>query len=75
MEPVGQSPPGSDARVIGGDAALSSIGGLSKLGIPAVKRSRVVVLTDPLGLTPSTAMIGLAEQVAGVLERWAGEAP
>lgn len=51
----------------------SDLGALAGLAVPALEKRRVAVIDDPLGLTPSTAMIGLADELAGVLERWARE--
>ena len=56
-----------------GDGASVELGVLAGLAIPAVQRKHVVVIDDPLGLTPSTAMIGVAEELAGVLEKWGKE--
>jgi len=64
-------PPGTDGpNVIEGEPALVALGAIARLDIPAVKRARVAVITDPLGLTPSTAMIGVAEEMAQVLREW-----
>lgn len=65
-----------DAR---GDAAKGTsdwpsmerkLGAIARLQIPAVKERRVALIDDPLCLTPSSAMIGFAAELAGVLERW-----
>jgi hypothetical protein len=56
--------------VVGGPAALAALGGIARLDIPAVKRARVAVITDPLSLTPSTAMIGVAGEMARILKGW-----
>ena len=41
---------------------------LAALDIPAAKSARFAIIDDPLGQIPSTAMIGLAEELASVLE-------
>lgn len=47
-----------------GPAALAALGGLKSLNLRAITKGRVILLDDPLGLTPSTAMGRLAEQLA-----------
>ncbi len=44
---------------------------LVEMGI--VPRSRIAVIDDPLALTPSTAMIGFARDLRGILAGWAAE--
>lgn len=51
------------------------LGPLARLDIPAVKTGRVAVIDDPLALTPSTAMIGLADDLAALLEAWGASTP
>lgn len=53
----------------GGDA-MGGLGRLGTLDIPAVKNGRVAILDDPLAHTPSTAMIGLADEMVRVLDGW-----
>lgn len=50
----------------------SQLGGVAMLDVPAVRRGRVAVLDDPLGLVPGTNLAGLADQMATVLEGWVG---
>ncbi|MCC6677893.1 MAG: ABC transporter substrate-binding protein [Phycisphaerales bacterium] len=52
----------------------TKLGPLARLDIPAVKNRRIAVIDDPLALTPSTAMIRLADDFARLLESW-GAAP
>lgn len=47
---------------------LGRIGGLD---IPAVREGRLALIDDPLSHTPSTAMIGFAAELTGVLREWA----
>ncbi|QYK48289.1 MAG: ABC transporter substrate-binding protein [Phycisphaeraceae bacterium] len=47
------------------------LGAISRLSIPAVRERRVAIISDPFSLTPSTAMIGFAEEFASILARWA----
>jgi ABC-type Fe3+-hydroxamate transport system substrate-binding protein len=61
--PVGS--PQDPARAAQDRARL--IAALSGYDLPAVRRGRVFILDDPLALTPSTAMIGVAEQLAAML--------
>lgn len=46
------------------------LGPLARLDIPAIRDRRIAVIDDPLALTPSTAMIGLADRLATLLESW-----
>lgn len=46
---------------------LGRIGGLD---IPAVRDGRLGLIDDPLALTPSTAMAGFADELAGMLAGW-----
>jgi ABC-type Fe3+-hydroxamate transport system substrate-binding protein len=61
--------PGPDT--VRGPEAMKALGRLAELDIPAVKRAHVAVITDPLCLTPSTAMIDVAGEMAGILNGWA----
>lgn len=47
------------------------LGAIAKLQIPAIRERRVALIDDPLCLTPSSAMIGFAEKLGAILERWA----
>ncbi len=47
------------------------LGAIAKLQIPAVRERRVAIIDDPLCLTPSSAMIGFAGDLAAILDRWA----
>ena len=44
------------------------LGVLASLEIPAVQSGRVALIDDPLALSPSSAVIGLAEQMGDALE-------
>lgn len=46
------------------------LGAIARLQIPTVKERRVAMIDDPLCLTPSSAMIGFAGELAAILERW-----
>jgi len=46
------------------------LGRLGTLDIPAVKNGRIALIADPLALTPSTAMIGVADEMAEILGKW-----
>jgi len=50
--------------------AMAMLGRLGALDIGAVKSRRVTVIDDPLAHTPSTAMIGLADELAERLGEW-----
>lgn len=52
-------------------AIETKLGAIARLNIPAVKNRRVAIIDDPFALTPSSAMIGFAEDLAGILDRWA----
>jgi ABC-type Fe3+-hydroxamate transport system substrate-binding protein len=58
-----------------GEALRARLGTLAMLDIPAMRDSRVALIDDPLSLTPSTAMIGLAESMAEILRGWAAPPP
>lgn len=49
---------------------VSRLGRIGTLDIPAIRGRRIALIDDPLAQTPSTAMIGLAEELARVLEGW-----
>lgn len=46
------------------------LGRIGTLDIPAVRAGRLALIDDPLSLTPSSAMIGFANELAGILEAW-----
>ncbi len=46
------------------------LGKLAELNIPAVRSGCVALIDDPLSLTPSTAMISVAERLRAVLLAW-----
>ena len=46
------------------------LGRVGELDIPAIRNGRLALLDDPLAHTPSTAMAGLADQMAALLEQW-----
>lgn len=70
-----RSPGTVEPDVVTGAEALKALAKVGELNVPAVKAGHVAVITDPLGLTPSTAMIGVAEEMAGVLKQWSGASP
>ena len=49
---------------------IALLGRAAELNVPAIKNKRVAVIDDPLGLTPSTAMIGVADELAGIVMDW-----
>lgn len=68
--------PRPNPRPIGLDPAdwpaiETKLGAIARLNIPAVKNRRVAIIDDPYALTPSSAMIGFATELAGILDRWA----
>ncbi len=48
----------------------TKLAAIAALDIPAAKSHRLAVIDDPLGFIPSTSMINVAEEVAGVLDGW-----
>lgn len=48
------------------------LGKLAELDIPAIRAGRVALIDDPLSLTPSTAMVGFAVRLRGILGVWSG---
>jgi ABC-type Fe3+-hydroxamate transport system substrate-binding protein len=64
--------PGATHEALSGEVLKARLGGLARLDIPAVRNARVALIDDPLALTPSTAMIGLADELAAILSGWAG---
>ncbi|MBX3323565.1 MAG: hypothetical protein KF757_11305 [Phycisphaeraceae bacterium] len=54
-----------------GADAVSQLGTIATLRLPAIENSRVAVLDGPLYLTPSTAMTACARDLASVLGAWA----
>jgi ABC-type Fe3+-hydroxamate transport system substrate-binding protein len=62
--------PGTPAATATPDDLLRLLGRVGQLDLPAVRNSRLALIDDPLAHTPSTAMIGVADQIAAILERW-----
>lgn len=62
--------PRTTASVRTPDEVMAVLGRLGSLDVPAVRNHRIEILDDPLAHTPSTAMIGLADEMARVLEGW-----
>ncbi|MEL6329147.1 MAG: hypothetical protein AAFR38_05760 [Planctomycetota bacterium] len=56
-----------------GATAGERLGAIAGLPIPAVEDGRMALITDPLALTPSTALLDVAEELRAILEAWAGE--
>ncbi len=52
------------------DELRRQLGRVGTLDIPAIRNSRLALIDNPLAHTPSTAMIGLADEMAAILERW-----
>jgi ABC-type Fe3+-hydroxamate transport system substrate-binding protein len=63
----GSPEPATPATVEGIRAML---GRIATLQIPAMAHGRVALIDDPLCLTPSTAMIGVADRMAEIIEAW-----
>jgi ABC-type Fe3+-hydroxamate transport system substrate-binding protein len=64
--------PGSEGQdLVRGPEALTALAGIARLDLPAIKRGHILVITDPLCLTPSTAMIKTARDMGDALEEWA----
>jgi len=57
--------PGADP-----DRLDALLGPLARLDLRAVQAGRVAVIRHPLGLTPSSAMIEIAEQLIEKMKRW-----
>lgn len=66
-------PVGSPETAVTAGPIRERLGRLTELGLPAVERGRLAIDTDPLVLTPSTAMIGFAERLRSTLSAWADE--
>jgi ABC-type Fe3+-hydroxamate transport system substrate-binding protein len=49
---------------------LVRMGRLGKLDIPAIRNRRLAMIDNPLAHTPSTAMVGLADEMAKILAGW-----
>ncbi len=52
---------------------IALMGRAAELNVPAIKHKRVAVIDDPLGLTPSTAMIGVSDELAAIVLAWGRE--
>lgn len=52
------------------DDVRGVLGRTGHLDIPAIRNEHVALIDDPLAHTPSTAMIGVADQMAAILARW-----
>lgn len=55
------------------DQLIALFGRAGELNIPAFKNKRVALIDDPYCLTPSTAMIPIADQITDIVSNW-GEA-
>lgn len=53
------------------DQLIALFGRAGELDIPAFKNKHVALIDDPLSLTPSTAMIPVADEIARILSDWA----
>ena len=49
---------------------ITLLGTVGKLNIPAIQKGRVALIDHPMSHLPSTAMIGVAEEMARILEGW-----
>lgn len=52
--------------------AREALGGVARLATPAARTGRFAVIDHPGALTPASPMIDFAEELAAILERWAG---
>ncbi len=52
------------------DELIAQFGRAGELPIPAFRNKRVALIDDPLCLTPSTAMIPIANQIADIVSNW-----
>jgi ABC-type Fe3+-hydroxamate transport system substrate-binding protein len=64
-------PVGAPAAHPSVDELKAKLGRVGTLDIPAVRNGWIALIDDPLCLTPSTAMIDVAEEMKGILEGWA----
>jgi ABC-type Fe3+-hydroxamate transport system substrate-binding protein len=62
--------PGAPAPSASPAELRALLGRVGELDIPALRNGRIALLDDPLAHTPSTAMAGLADQLAALLEEW-----
>jgi ABC-type Fe3+-hydroxamate transport system substrate-binding protein len=69
ISPRGRNAP-ARAQAATPDEVRSVLGGLGSLDIPAARNGHLALMDDPLSLTPSSAMIGFADELAQVLEGW-----
>jgi ABC-type Fe3+-hydroxamate transport system substrate-binding protein len=53
------------------DKITEALSPLAGLDIPAIQRKRVAIIDDPLAHTPSSAMLGLTDEMKRILEAWA----
>jgi len=60
----------AEAGAAGPGEVLARLGRVGTLDIPAVRAGRLGLIDDPLSLTPSTAMAGFADELAGLLSGW-----
>jgi len=69
--------PGTASRAGLLDAAALEelLGPSARLRVPAMTRGRVLLIDDPKCLLPSTALLGVAQEMARALERWSAEGP
>lgn len=49
---------------------MARLGGLGALPIPAIEHHRVAIITDPLGLLPSSSLARVADEVREAVEGW-----
>lgn len=74
IQPRGRDEP---ARGLAGGAgvqdAIGRLGAIGRLNISAIRSGHVALIDDPLAHTPSTAMVGLTEQMARILAAWCSE--
>ncbi|MEM7754045.1 MAG: hypothetical protein AAF297_00235 [Planctomycetota bacterium] len=65
-------PRGIDASPgeVGAAATRARLGSLGELPVPAVVDGKLATIDDPLALLPSLSMVGFAEDLRVVVERW-----
>jgi ABC-type Fe3+-hydroxamate transport system substrate-binding protein len=62
--------PEAPSRETSAEDVRAILGGLGGLDIPAVGDGRLALIDDPLSLTPSSAMIAFADDLARILAGW-----
>jgi len=64
---------GASQEDVTAEGLVERLGPLDREAIPAVREGRLALIDHPHAHTSSTAMIGLADEVAAILERWTSQ--